>query len=477
MKEETQMEDTVKEQTPMARALSASQVHRNRWAFSLGTIGRDMLYTLVSMYLMFYLTDVLNVPDSTLWSLTGLILFFQLYDGLNDPIMGMLVDNTRSRFGKFKPWMFWGVILTAVFTILFFTDLGLTGTRYVVMFGFIYFFWEIAYTANDISYWSMMPSLSIDQKERERTGAMARNCANIGLFTLVVGIVPVTQALGARLGSLKQAWSVLAIAIALFAVADQMITVFGVREPRGLFREQEKTRLRDIILTIVRNDQTLFILISMTLFMVGYLTTTGFGLYFFKYAYGDEDMYTLFAAVLGVSQISALLVFPWFSRRFSRKTLYAAATAVVVAGYVLFFFSPMNMLFIGTAGVLLFVGQAFIQLLMLVFLADTIEYGHWKLGRRNESLTFALQPLINKVGSAVSNGVVGATVILAGINRAASKADVTPQGLLMMKTAMLVLPLACILVGFIVYHFKFRIDKAFHDQIIADLRERGEISD
>lgn len=466
-----QMQETAIQTT----ASAAANARRNRWTFSLGTIGRDMLYTMVSMYLMFYLTDILNVPDNTLWYLTGLILFFQLYDGLNDPIMGTIVDNTRTRFGKFKPWILGGVLFTAVFTVLFFTDLGLTGTRFVVMFAVIYFFWEIAYTANDIAYWSMMPALSIDQKERERTGAMARNCANVGLFALVVGIVPVTKAIGARVGSMKQAWFILALAVALFAVADQMITVIGVREPRKLFKQQEKTRLRDIASVIFRNDQTLFILISMTLFMIGYTTTTGFGLYFFKYAFGDEGMYTLFAAVLGISQISALLVFPWFSHRFSRKVLYAAATAIVVAGYILFFFSPMNMLFIGTAGILLFVGQAFIQLLMLVFLADTIEYGHWKLGRRNESLTFSLQPLINKVGSAVSNGVVGATVIISGINRAASKADVTPQGLLMMKTAMLVLPLVCILVGFIVYHFKFKIDKTFYDQIIADLKERGEI--
>jgi len=395
--------------------------------------------------------------------------------GRNVPILGTIVDNTRTRVGKFKPWIFTGIIFTAVFTVLFFSDLGLTGTRFVIMFAVIYFFWEIFYTINDISYWSMMPSLSISQKERERTGAMARNCANIGLFTLVVGIVPVTQWIGGRLGSMKQAWFVLAVVIAGFAVADQMITVFGVREPRGLFRQQEKTRLRDIVHVIVRNDQTLFILISMTLFMIGYTTTTGFGLYFFKYAYGDEGMYALFGAVPGVSQISALPAFPWFNHRYSRKTPSAVATAIVVAGYVLFFFSPMNMIFIGTAGVLLFVGQAFIQLLMLVFLADTIEYGHWKLGRRNESLTFALQPLINKVGSAVSNGIVGATVILSGINEANSAADVTPQGLMMMKTAMLALPLVCILVGFVVYSRKFKIDKEFYDRIVADLKERGEI--
>lgn len=479
MKENNQMEQTDLKRSLVADAQttpgSEAGARQNRWAFSLGTIGRDMLYTLVSMYLMFFLTDILNIPSDTLWWITGLIIFFQFYDAMNDPIMGIIVDNTRTRFGKFKPWIAIGVVGTSIFTVLFFSDFGLTGTRFIISFAIIYFFWELFYTMNDIAYWSMMPALSIDQKERERTGAMARNCANIGMFTLVVGIVPITRALGGLLGSMVKAYSVLAICIAVLAVGFQIITLVGAHEPRNLFKEQKKTGLRDLFTIIFKNDQTLFIAISMTLFMIGYTTTTGFGLYFFKYAYGDEGMYAIFAAVLGVSQISALLLFPVFSKRYARKTLYAGATILVVAGYILFFFSPMNMLFIGTSGILIFVGQAFIQLLMLVFLADTIEYGQWKTGRRNESVTFALQPFINKVGSAVSNGVVGATVIISGINDAAGPADVTPAGLLQMKTAMLVLPLLCILTGYIVYRLKFKIDQKLFNQIISDLKARGDI--
>ena len=79
---------------------------------------------------------------------------------------------------------------------------------------------------------------------------------------------------------------------------------------------------------------------------------------------------------------------------------------LVVLGYLTFFFAPMNMIFIGAAGVLIFVGQAFIQLLMLMFLADTIEYGQWKTGKRNESVTFSIQPLINKIGGAIASGIV-----------------------------------------------------------------------
>jgi melibiose permease/lactose/raffinose/galactose permease len=212
--------------------------------------------------------------------------------------------------------------------------------------------------------------------------------------------------------------------------------------------------------------------------MIGYVTTTSFGLYFFKYAYGDEGMYAIFALILGVSQITALAVFPLFSKRFDRKTLFTAAIILVTAGYIIFFFAPIHtMLFIGAGGVLIFVGQSFVQLLMLMFLADSVDYGHWKLGKRNDSITFSLQPLINKMGGAISSGVVSAVIIISGIKEANTAADVTPGGLVMMKIAMLIFPLICIAASYAIYRAKYKIDEKFYAQILSDLRERGELTE
>lgn len=187
-------------------------------------------------------------------------------------------------------------------------------------------------------------------------------------------------------------------------------------------------------------------------------------------------MYSIFALILGVSQIAALVVFPLISRHFERRTLYAFSTGLVVAGYVIFFFAPLDtMLFIGIAGVLLFIGQAFIQLMMLMFLADTVEYGFWKSGRRNDSVTFSIQPFINKMGGAVASGVVSATVIVSGIKDAQSAEQVTAGGLLMMKMAMMIFPLLCILAGFLLYLKKYKIDSSLYARILKELRERGDI--
>ena len=466
-----------------------------RLFFGLGTVGRDMFYTTVSMFLMFYLTDVLNLSDALLaW--TGTVLtVMRVFDALNDPIMGVIVDNTKSRWGKYKPHVLWGGIAGAVFMVLLFTNLNLPPVAYIITFALFYLGWDITYGLNDIAYWSMLPAISLDQKEREKTAATAKFLANIGLFTVVVGIVPITNAVATAMGGVKsdpqdvaadavhwlpflrEAWFIFALVVAVLMLGFLLFTLIGTKEMRGQFKQEENTTIKDMARAIFKNDQLLFTTISMGLFMIGYSTTTSLGIYFFKYAYGDEGMYSVFAAVLGVSQLTAFAVFPLFSRRFTRKQLYFAATMLVIAGYVLFFFSPMNMVFIGAAGLLVFVGQAFISLMMMMFLADTIEYGQWKSGKRNQGVTFSLQPLINKLGGALSVGVVTVTLLWSGINSANSAADVTAEGLTVLKLAMFALPLVCIVAGYLVYRAKYKIDKQYYDRIVADLKARGDIQE
>ena len=444
---------------------------RNRWTFSIGTLGRDMVYALVSLYLIVFLTEVLNASDTFIWWAGWMILAARLFDAVMDIVMGSIVDNTRSRWGHYKPWILAGAVASSVCTLLLFTDLGLPDATYVAVFALLYLLWGLTWTMNDIPYWALLPALTLDQQQRERIGALAKIFSTIGLFSVVVAIIPVTKALGDN----TRAWLLFAAGVVVIMLVGQLVTLVGVKEPQ-LAVEQPKVTLRGLSKVVTGNDQLLWTAVSMVLFMTGYITTTSFGIYFFKYAYRDEGMYTPFGAVLGLAQLTGFVVFPLFRRRFSRRTLYTAATAVIVAGYVLFFFAPMNMVWIGIAGLMIFAGQAFVVLLMLVFITDCIEYGHWKLGKRNAAVTFALQPFINKVGAALATQIVGVVVIVSGINSAATPDDVKPEGLLTMRMAMLVLPLILIVTGYLIYRAKYRIDEAFYERIVHDLTERGQLT-
>jgi melibiose permease/lactose/raffinose/galactose permease len=156
----------------------------------------------------------------------------------------------------------------------------------------------------------------------------------------------------------------------------------------------------------------------------------------------------------------------------------------VTVSYVIFFLSFELLPLIVIAGLGLFFAQAFIQLLMLLFLADAVEYGQWKLGKRNEAASFAVQPFINQFGGAASKGIVSFTLIISGINAIANAAGANPEkaeeiiaatpdsAVWIMKISMMILPLICILVGFILYSKKFKIDEKMYAQIISDLEEK-----
>ena len=449
---------------------------RNKWTFAVGTVGRDMVYALISMYFIYYLSNIVQPSTAVFAWVSGLILAARLFDVIMDIVMGSIVDNTRTRWGHYKPWIMIGMIASAVFTVLLFTPMSLTGTAFVIVAFILYLFWSLSWTANDIPYWSLMPTLSLHQKEREKIGSLAKIFATIGQFTVVGTIIAVTKALTGKLGA-DTAWCLYAVFIVVVMIAGQCVTLFGTKEP-DLVVEQERVKVREIFSVVVKNDQLLWVAISMILFMTGYVTTTSFGTYFFQYAYRDQNMYTPFGLTLGISSVVGYLVFPLLRKRYTRRFLYTLATGLVVVGYVGFYFAPMNIFVIGAFSVLLFVGDTFVIILMLMFISDTIDYGHWKLGRRNTAITFALQPFINKLGAALATEVVALTVIWSGIKAAGNDVDlVTPDGITKMKVVMLLLPLLLTVIGYVLYRWKYKIDEGFYATILRDLNDRGQLTE
>ncbi len=446
---------------------------RNMIFFGLGTVGRDMFYAFEANALIYYLSNVLDLPIGVYLATSLVFTVLRIFDALNDPFMGLIIDNSRSKYGKFKPPMLLGAIVGAIFYLVLFTDFGIRNYWFVAIFGGAYLLWDIFYGLNDIAYWSMLPSLSLDQKVREKMGAFARICANVGMFAIMVGWMPITNALGNTPG----AWFTVALTVTVLMILFQLFTVFGVKEKHQMFKQdEEKTSLREMWHILTHNDQLLWTTLSMSLFMIGYMTTTTISPYYMQYVFGNADMYAVLAAVVGVAQLSALGIFSSVSKRLSRENFYLYSTILVAAGYGVFMFADGNLPLIVVAALLLFVGQAFIQLLMLMFLSDTIEYGQWKLGRRNESLTLSVQPLINKIGGAISMGFVSISLVWAGIKTGdVAAVSIDEGGKLIVKLVMLIIPLLFIVAGYLIYRSKYKIDKKMYDNILAELHERGEL--
>ena len=186
-----------------------------------------------------------------------------------------------------------------------------------------------------------------------------------------------------------------------------------------------------------------------------------------------QDGYVVLVGVCGVTQLTSLAIYPAVAKKLNRRQLYTLATILVLAGYAVFFIAEISIILVALGAILVFVGQAFIQTLMLMFLADTVEYGQWKLGKRNESITFSIQPLINKIGGAIATGIVSLTLILSGIKIDGGTADmIGSDGKLIVKVAMFVVPLLMIVAGYIIYLKKYKISEEYYAQILSELEEK-----
>ena len=128
------------------------QTKLNKICFGLGTVGRDALYSLVSMYLLVHLTDVVTFSDKGLAAVGVLLTCFGVFDAIIDPFVGAIVDNTKTRWGKFKPWILIGMIGTGVLTVLMFHNFRMSETNHIILLGVTYLLFSIFFSLNDIAY-------------------------------------------------------------------------------------------------------------------------------------------------------------------------------------------------------------------------------------------------------------------------------------------------------------------------------------
>ncbi|HRR35978.1 MAG TPA: MFS transporter, partial [Clostridia bacterium] len=153
--------------------------NRNKWFYSLGGIGRDMAYQLFSAYLLTYVMFTKTLTNAQFAAISIIMVICRIFDALNDPVMGGIIENTRMKWGKFKPWIVIGALTNAVVMVIYFSS-PLEGWPFVIFFACMYLLFDITFTMNDIGYWAMLPSLAKDQKQRATLTSMANLFASIG---------------------------------------------------------------------------------------------------------------------------------------------------------------------------------------------------------------------------------------------------------------------------------------------------------
>lgn len=400
------------------------QTKKNLLLFPIGTIGRDMEYALVSNFLLTYILFTRTLTASQLAAITGIMIAARIFDGLNDPIMGNIVERTRSKWGKFKPWLTCGVLLTSVVIYLAFNS-DLEGWPFILFFGVIYFAFSIAYTMHDISYWGMIPALSRDANTRNQFTSRATLCAGIGA-TLANMLIPMlttgSLAIG---GSAKIAYGRIALIIALISPAFLAITIAGVKEDRSdLKKAAPPVSLKKVIGTIKGNDQLVWCAILLLLQQIGNgIVLSGIGSTYIYFEFGYfGGLYSIFSTV-GMMASAVLMVFyPALSRHIPRRMQVKLMLLVSALGYVITALSGFLMetsrakFALVTAGYMLSnFGQYGLYLIIMISIMNTVEYNEFKHGTRDEGIISSLRPFITKLASAITVAIASGSYIIFGI--------------------------------------------------------------
>ena len=198
---------------------------RSKLSFGMGAFGKDLVYAIVGTYFMKYLTDVRLVDP---FFVAVLFMAARIWDAFNDPFMGMIVDNTRSRWGKFRPWILIGTLVNAVILVLLYLDVDLPAGQYAIYVGIMYILWGMTYTIMDIPYWSMVPALTDDENERSQISAIPRFFASMAWLAVGSGGLFIVKYFGN--GDQILGFSRFAIAVAVIFIFTILLTVTQTKE-------------------------------------------------------------------------------------------------------------------------------------------------------------------------------------------------------------------------------------------------------
>ena len=480
---------------------------KNLIMFPLGTVGRDMVYFLFTSCIMTFVLFTRDLTNAQFGAITAIVVAARIFDALNDPIMGNIIERTRTRWGKFKPWLVIGIISTSVVVYLAFNT-DLQGWSFVWFFGVIYFLYSIAYTMHDISYWGMVPALSSDPNARNQFTSRATLFAGIG-GTLASVLIPMftigDMAIG---GSTTTAYGVISLIICIIAPLFLCFTIFGVREKRE-YTDAPPVSLKKIWTTITGNNQLLWISLIFLIQQIGNgLIVGGIGSTYIYFDFGyNGSLFSLFT-IVGMSVTAFLMIFyPAISRKLTRKKFMGVLLAISMVGYALMLIAGLAMpaempkFWVVTVGYMLSnFGQYGFYLVMMISIINTVEYNEYNSGDRDEAIIASLRPFLTKMSSALIVLITNVAYMVFGVTKYTNKISdlenqcarnliteqdkissigsvingIEPDKTLALLICMVVIPCVLMLLSYFLYKKHYKLDEEEYNRICEELEVRKQ---
>ena len=452
---------------------------KSKLGYGVGAVGLDLSYGMFYSFLAKYLTDVLGLSSSFLLLLTPIA---RIWDGINDPMMGTIVDNTHTKMGKYRPWILRGSLCNAIVLVFLFSNpFKLTGVALCVYVAIAYIGWGMTNTMADIPYWSMVPSFTSDPKERSLISTLARTFSGIGqgavsiLAPVIMTAVSITEKPDANgvMGKVHDARSyvICAAVCAVCLVLFSGLSVFTTKETVST-KPAEKFSFKSAFNVIKSNDQLLVFMLFAMISNAGWYLTSGVATYYFDVVVGDPNKQSSFSLFQAVGSVVGLLLLPFLQKFMSKRKAYQTSLAITALGYIMMAVGSFADVFILMCiGYLIAaIGMASMFIAQTVFLADVVDYGEVKLGFRSESITFSMKGFLQKMAYTMQTIILFASL---GISKYdGSLHNQNPESAKLAITLMMtVIPPVLFIISLIIFTKKFKLHGEFMDNVTKIVTE------
>lgn len=430
-------------------------------AYGVAGFGQNFICTIIGSYLTIFLTDALlfGADGVTIGSVAGsmavawLMLGTRIFDAFNDPIMGSIVDRTRTKWGKCRPYLKWMAFPIAIMTIICFLPVfKAKATSTFIMIAIIYVVWSVVYTVADVPYWGLSTCMTNDTVVRGNLLTVTRLLCTLGAGIVTVFVPIITGAVtskykyteemlaqikvdkAAEIANLveKQGmsydeavntfvntvikgqemvnantlkWTYFICAAVLVILAIPMF-FYGFKNTKERFTANDNPpSFGHNMKLLFKNKELLLIVLSGILGGARMVYTYTGGLYFAKYVLNNEGLYSLITLLVVPGGLVASLLVPWMSKKFTKKWAYVIVHlfggVVMAIMYFVGYDATWKLIVAAIGLVLLGIPQGVNNIITYAMIGDTVDYLEWKTGERGEGICFAMQTLINKIGMAV----------------------------------------------------------------------------
>tara|TARA_B110000208_G_scaffold61922_1_gene80475 strand:- start:1220 stop:2539 length:1320 start_codon:yes stop_codon:yes gene_type:complete len=404
---------------------------REKIAYGLGDTASNIIFQTVMMFLLLFYTDVMGLSPAAVGTM---FLLVRIIDAVTDPIMGNIADNTKTKWGQFRPYLLWLALPFAIISILAFTTPDISGENKIIYAFVTYTLLMIAYTAINIPYCALGGVITADAKERVTVQSYRFVFGMLGGVIVAAATMPMVEYFGN--GDNAKGYQMTMIAMSSLGLVLFLLCFLGTKE-RVSLPENQSSSFKENLQSLWKNDQWRILCTASLFLLTGQVLRLTLAVYYVKYFLGREDLITSFLTLGVIASMVGCAVAQPLAKRVCKIKAYIALQAISATICLFSFFIGEDQIVL--AYVAFIAWKFFLDMaspLLWAKMADTIDYGHKKTGIRITGMVYSGVIFFIKMGVAIGGALAGWLLAFYNYQADVGQTEATKQGILLSFTVL-----------------------------------------